>query len=228
VLGIIFDCDGVLVDSERMSLASWLPVLARHGIRAEIGQIEPFIGKSDRAVLDHFRRLSGMPLGDELLEERQAEYFRAARGNLRVFPGVVAVLERLRARGVPMAVASSGRPQKIHFNLEQGRLMEFFDVVVSSLEVERGKPAPDLFLLAARRLGLDPEQCAVVEDSIVGIRAARSARMLTFGFTSSYSATMLREAAADYVFDHYEALLPLLALDGSDPTRPVRVVRERN
>ena len=126
MLGIIFDCDGVLVDSERMSLASWLPVLARHGIPAEIGQIEPFTGKSDRAVLDHFRRLASAPLGDELLAERLAEYFRAARGNLRAFPGVVAVLERLRASGVPMAVASSGRPQKIRFNLEQARLTEFF------------------------------------------------------------------------------------------------------
>jgi HAD superfamily hydrolase (TIGR01509 family) len=213
VLGIIFDCDGVLVDSERMSLASWLPVLARHGIQAEIGQIEPFIGKSDRAVLEHFRRLASVPLGDELLEERLAEYFRAARGNLRAFPGVVSLLERLRAEGVPMAVASSGRPQKIHFNLEQARLTEFFDVVVSSVEVERGKPAPDLFLLAARRLGLDPEQCAVVEDSVFGVQAARSARMLTFGYTSSYPATVLREAAVHYVFDDYAALPPLLALN---------------
>ena len=213
VLGIIFDCDGVLVDSERMSLASWLPVLARHGIPAVIAQIEPFIGKSDRAVLDHFRRLANVPLGDELLEERMAEYFRAARGNLRVFSGVLAVLEQLRAAGVRMAVASSGRPQKIHFNLEQARLTEFFAVVVSSVEVARGKPAPDLFLLAARRLGLAPGQCAVVEDSVFGVQAARSAGMLTFGYTSSYPATVLREAAAHYVFDDYAALLPLLALD---------------
>jgi len=219
VLGIIFDCDGVLVDSERMSLASWLPVLARHGIPAEIGQIEPFTGKSDRAVLDHFRRLASVPLGDELLAERLAEYFRAARGNLRAFPGVVAVLERLRASGFPMAVASSGRPQKIRFNLEQARLTEFFEVVVSSVEVERGKPAPDLFLLAARRLGLEPEQCAVVEDSVFGVQAARSARMLTFGYTSSYPATVLREAGAHYVFDDYAGFLPLFALNGGEAAR---------
>jgi HAD superfamily hydrolase (TIGR01509 family) len=216
VLGVIFDCDGVLVDSERMSCASWLPVLARHGIGADIQQIEPFIGKSDRAVLDHFRRLSGISLGDELLEERQAEYFRAAQGNLQPFPGVVAVLEELRAQQAPLAVASSGRPQKIRFNLEQAGLTEFFDVVVSSVEVERGKPAPDLFLLAASRLGLGPEQCAVVEDSVFGVQAARSAGMLTLGYTSSYPASVLREAAAHHVFGDYAALLPLLALDGAD------------
>jgi HAD superfamily hydrolase (TIGR01509 family) len=212
VLGVIFDCDGVLVDSERMSVGSWLPVLARHGIPAELAQIEPFIGKSDRAVLDHFRRLSGVPLGDEVFAERQAEYFRAARGNLRTFPGVVAVLDELRAQSVPMAVASSGRPQKIRFNLEQAGLTEFFDVVVSSVEVERGKPAPDLFLLAASRLGLRPEQCAVVEDSVFGIQAARSAGMLTLGYTSSYPASVLCEAAAHHVFEDYAALLPLLGI----------------
>jgi HAD superfamily hydrolase (TIGR01509 family) len=217
VLGVIFDCDGVLVDSERLSLASWLPVLVRHGVSADIRQIEPFIGKSDRTVLDHFRRLSGISLGDELLEERQSEYFRAARGNLRAFPGLVAVLEELRARRVPMAVASSGRPQKIRFNLEQAGLTGFFDVVVSSVEVERGKPAPDLFLLAASRLGLGPEQCAVVEDSVFGVQAARSAGMLTLGYTSSYPASVLGEAAAHYVFDDYAALLPLLGLNGSGP-----------
>jgi HAD superfamily hydrolase (TIGR01509 family) len=220
VLGVIFDCDGVLVDSERMSCGSWLPVLARHGIGADIQQIEPFIGKSDRAVLDHFRRLSGISLGDELLEERQAEYFRVARGNLLPFPGVIAVLEELRAERVPMAVASSGRPQKIRFNLEQAGLTEFFGVVVSSVEVERGKPAPDLFLLAASRLGLGPEQCAVVEDSVFGVQAARSAGMLTLGYTSSYPANVLREAAAHHVFGDYAALLPLLALDGADAAGP--------
>jgi HAD superfamily hydrolase (TIGR01509 family) len=219
VLGVIFDCDGVLVDSERMSVGSWLPVLARHGIPAQIQQIEPFIGKSDRAVLDHFRRLSGVSLGDDVLQERQAEYFRAARGNLRTFPGLVAVLDQLRAQGAPMAVASSGRPQKIRFNLEQAGLSEFFEIVVSSVEVERGKPAPDLFLLAASRLGLRPEQCAVVEDSVFGIQAARSAGMLTLGYTSSYPSSVLREAAAHHVFEDYAALLPLLALNGSEPGR---------
>ena len=222
MLGIIFDCDGVLVDSERMSLSSWLPVLARHGIPAVIAQIEPFIGKSDRAVLDHFRRLANVPLGDELLEERQAEYFRMARGNLRAFPGLVAVLAQLRAQGVPVAVASSGRPQKIQFNLEQSRLTEFFDVVVSSVEVERGKPAPDLFLLAARRLGLAPEQCAVVEDSIFGLQAARSAKMRALGYTSSFPAAVLRDAGAHDVFDDYGALLPLLRMGGSDAAHPGR------
>ena len=168
--------------------------------------------------LSHCRKLT-LPLGDELLAERLAEYFRAARGNLRAFPGVVAVLERLRASGFPMAVASSGRPQKIRFNLEQARLTEFFEVVVSSVEVERGKPAPDLFLLAARRLGLEPEQCAVVEDSVFGVQAARSARMLTFGYTSSYPATVLREAGAHYVFDDYAGFLPLFALNGGEAAR---------
>ena len=91
--------------------------------------------------------------------------------------------------------------------------------MVSSVEVERGKPAPDLFLLAARRLGLEPEQCAVVEDSVVGVQAARSAGMPTFGYTSSYPATVLREAGAHYVFDDYAGFLPLFALNVGEAAR---------
>jgi HAD superfamily hydrolase (TIGR01509 family) len=227
VPGVIFDCDGVLVDSERLSLASWPPVLARHGITATIHEIEPFIGASDRAVLDHFRRVSGMPLGDELLVEREGEYFRMARGKLRTFPGVSRALERLCAQRVPVAVASSGRPDKIRFNLEQATLTQFFQVVVSSVEVERGKPAPDLFLLAARRLGLAPEQCAVVEDSVFGVQAARSAGMLALAFPSSYPASVLREAGAHHVFENYAELLPLLGLEGGDAAAPARPDRCR-
>jgi HAD superfamily hydrolase (TIGR01509 family) len=211
VQAVIFDCDGVLVDSERLSLASWLPVLARHGIHAEIRDIEPFIGKSDLSVLEHFSRSSVVPLGSEVLLERQAEYFRLARGNLHPFPGLVAVLEALRAKGVAMAVASSGRPEKIRFNLEEAKLTEFFPVVVSSVEVARGKPAPDLFLLAASRLQRRADDCAVVEDSVFGIQAARSAGMLTLGYTSSYPASVLSLAGAHQVFDDFAALLPLLA-----------------
>ena len=85
---LIFDCDGGLVDSEHLSCGAWLPVLARHGVEAEIAEIETMIGKSDRAVLDHFSAKTGIDFPPEILAERQQEYFRQAAANLEPFPGL--------------------------------------------------------------------------------------------------------------------------------------------
>jgi HAD superfamily hydrolase (TIGR01509 family) len=210
MLSLIFDCDGVLVDSEKLSCASWLPVLARRGLYAELSEIEKFVGKSDQAVLEHFRTQTKRPLPDELVNEREREYFDLAAGRLRPFPGLLAALEALRGRDSRMAVASSGRPEKIRFNLSQAELSAFFDVICSVTQVRRGKPAPDLFIEAARQLGVRPDSCVVIEDSIFGIQAARAAEMTAIGFCSSYTAEQLRSAGAHHVFGSYADLLPLL------------------
>jgi HAD superfamily hydrolase (TIGR01509 family) len=210
MLGLIFDCDGVLVDSEALSCGAWLPVLARRGIAAELMDILPFIGKSDRAVREHFSRQSGIEVESDATAEWQAEYFSVARGNVATFPGLLALLRIVERRHTRLAVASSGPPAKIRFNLEQAGLTSHFGVVVSALEVAQGKPAPDLFLLAAARLGLAAADCAVVEDSVFGIQAARRAGMMAIGFCSSHPEPALRDAGADHVFHDYAALAAML------------------
>lgn len=208
---LIFDCDGVLVDSEKLSCGAWLPVLDRHGVSAAWAEIEQFIGRSDQDLLAHFRRKSGLCLPDALMREREAEYFSLARDRLQPFPGLAGVLDELRRRGTQLAVASSSRPPKLHFNLTQARLAQYFEVVCSSIEVARGKPAPDLFLWTAERLGARPQTCVVIEDSPYGIQAALAAEMTAIGFTSSHSADALRSAGAHAAFSVYEELLALLA-----------------
>jgi HAD superfamily hydrolase (TIGR01509 family) len=207
---IIFDCDGVLVDSEKLSCAAWLPVLARRGLYAELAEIEQFVGKTDMEVLEYFRAKSRRRLPDVLIDERLQQYFELTQGTLRPFPALVPVLEELQRRAVPCAVASSGRPAKIDFNLAHAGLARFFEVVCSVTQVQRGKPAPDLFLLTAEQLGAPPGRCTVIEDSIFGIQAARAASMTAIGFTSSHSAAVLREAGAQAVFTSYRELLDLL------------------
>ena len=210
---VIFDVDGVLVDSEGMSCGAWLPVLGRRGIAVRLAEIEDFIGRSDRAVLDHFRRLyPAVDLGDHLIEEKEQEFFAAARGRLRAFPGLKRVLRRLESGGVPVAVASSGRHRKIRFSLKTAGLEGFFGVVCSASDVARGKPAPDLFLRTAGLLGAEPGTCSVVEDSVPGIAAAKAAGMKALGFTSSHPAEVLLDAGADTVFSRYEELPDLLEL----------------
>lgn len=209
IQGLIFDCDGVLVDSEQFSCEAWLPVLRRRGLAVELAHIEAFIGQSDQAVLAHYQS-QGAAFPPDILAQRQQEYFALARGRLQSFPGLREALEGLRRRQVPMAVASSGGPAKIRFSLAEVGLLEFFPVRCSATEVERGKPAPDLFLLAARRLELEPEACAVVEDSVPGLQAARAAGMRAIGFPSSHPEAMLWEAGAQVVLGSYGDLLKVL------------------
>ena len=207
---LIFDCDGVLVDSEKLSCSAWLPVLERRGIPAVLADIEAFIGKSDQAVLDHYRdRLDAEP-EDEIIVERENEYFSLARDQLRSFAGLPAVLERLAECHTPMAVASSGRPQKIRFSLELVGLSQYFAVTCSAVEVAHGKPAPDLFLRAADRLGRAPGECTVVEDSVPGVEAGRRAGMRVLGFSSSYPPHVLVAAGAHAAFESYAGFLDVL------------------
>jgi len=199
----IFDCDGVLVDSEKLSCGAWLPVLARRGIQAELADIEVFIGKSDAAVLEHFRKASGQPLDGDIIAEREAEFFALARQQLRGFDGLPHVLESLRQSHVQLAVASSGSPRKIRFSLELTGLDRYFPIVCSAAQVERGKPAPDLFLHAATLVGCEPDRCVVVEDSVPGLVGARAAGMRALGFTSSHPAPTLAAAGAQATFESY-------------------------
>ena len=198
--GILFDCDGVLVDSERWSCGAWIPVLKRCGIEVELADIKAFLGRSDAAVLAHYARQTGRPFSNDLIAEKESVYFDLARGTLKTFPGLVSLLNQLSKQNVPMAVASSGRPHKIRFSLGQVGLLDRFDIICSASEVKRGKPAPDLFLYAAEKLSFPPHDCIVIEDLQAGIQAAKAADMYAIGFCSSLSQKQLIAAGAKQVF----------------------------
>lgn len=211
VRGVIFDCDGVLVDSEKISCGAWLPLLEQYGIQTDLAEIETFIGRSDRALLEYFAAKSGRPLpASELMPRREQLYFEAAQGRLRGFAGLPQAVDALTAHGLSLAVASSGSPPKIRFNLQQVGLADRFGPVCSAVEVPRGKPAPDLFLLAAERLGLEPAACAVIEDAVPGVQGAVAAGMRAYGFTSSHDAAVLKAAGADATFASYDQLPDLI------------------
>ncbi|MDA0336602.1 MAG: HAD family phosphatase [bacterium] len=211
---LIWDCDGVLVDSEKHSCSAWLPVLHRRGIDVDLDYIETFIGRSDGDLLQALSADTGCVFDDDVLEERALEYFRLAEGATESFPGLPQLLARLRRDRVPMAVASSGRLDKIRFSLRQAGIDNCFDILCSATEVALGKPAPDLFLLAAERLGVAPVDCAVVEDSVPGLQGAAAAGMRPIGFTASHPASMLLDAGAETTFDDYRQLPDLIWPNG--------------
>lgn len=204
---VIFDCDGVLVDSERISTRIDVEVLAELGwpiTQDEV--IERFVGKTDAAMRDEVEEYLGRPLKDEW-ERFAHRYADAFAAELRPVDGIVDALDRI---DVATCVASSGTPESIETKLRLTGLWERFEGRISSAaDVDHGKPAPDLFLLAAAEMGVEPAACAVVEDSPFGVQAARAAGMRSFGYAGGImSAERLR--GADVVFEDMRDLPRLL------------------
>lgn len=174
---VIFDLDGVLVDSEGLGFATLRGLLREYGVDYREEDNAPFIGINDR---DHFVALKaryGIPTAvEDLLAEQTARLLAQVATGTVPMPGVPAVIERLHAR-YPLAVASSSLPAVVEGRLRAVGVRHLFRAVVSSFEVPHGKPAPDVFLEAARRLAVPAAECLVIEDSPHGLRAARAAGM---------------------------------------------------
>src|SRR5437899_8633713 len=201
---IIFDCDGVLVDSEVLSCRCLSHTLAGYGISLDVDQaLDLFLGRSLTAVFEHYDAL-GRLLPEQFTAELRAGVRTAFRSSLSPIEGVNSVLQDLQ---IPHCVASSSDVDRVSYSLSLTGLAAHFDSrLYTSQMVERGKPAPDLFLYAADRMQADPRRTLVIEDSISGVEAGRAAGMTVWGFVggSHYQSrdgqAILREAGADRVF----------------------------
>lgn len=178
---VIFDCDGVLVDSEPIANRVLVEALSRIGYPITIDQaVEKFVGRSMKSVIALVEQERGRPLPAGFLEDVQAATFARFRAELTAMNGVGAAIDRI---DVPVCVASSGMPEKIELSLSLTGLADRFNgKLFSAAMVSRGKPAPDLFLLAAERMGVAPDRTLVIEDSVPGIEAALAAGMIVMGF----------------------------------------------
>jgi HAD superfamily hydrolase (TIGR01509 family) len=180
IAAVIFDCDGTLVDSEPLAREAWDRTLAEHGYTASDAEMEGLIGLSYPRVHAHFAgRVPGLPDADAFWPVLSGELFALIDARLEPFADAGETLQALRARGIAVAVASSSARERLERTLRRAGLEDAFDVSVAGDEVEHGKPAPDMFLEAARRLGVEPARCAVVEDSPPGVAAGLAAGMLT-------------------------------------------------
>ena len=211
---VIFDCDGVLVDSERLAVRIDVQILARLGwVITEAEVIERFVGRSDKSIKADIEAQLGRPLPDDWEQEFQSLYRAAFAAALTPVPGVVEALDRIT---LPTCVASSGSHDKMRYTLGLTGLYErFAGRIFSVYEVARGKPAPDLFLYAAARMGVDPAACAVVEDSRYGVAAARAAGMRAFAFAGGLTPRAWLEAPGTVVFTDMRELPQLLARVGA-------------
>lgn len=205
---IIFDCDGVLVDSEPLASDALVSCLAERGLRLDqFDELEHrFKGRKMAQCLEMVEKLLDLTLPAEFEDEvrkRTADNFRR---ELRPIPGI---MDALRALRVPYCVASSGPLEKIHLSLSLTDLLPYFEGrIFSAYDVGRWKPDPHLFLHAAEVMGFAPDVCAVVEDSVAGVQAARAAGMHAYGYADTAEAARLRSAGAIPFADM--ALLPRL------------------
>ncbi|MBW5483017.1 HAD family hydrolase [Streptomyces bambusae] len=179
MISVIFDLDGTLVDSEPNYYESGRRTLERHGVPGFTWeQHAAFIGIGTRETLEILRGRHGIDAPvEQLLAEQNAAYLELARAGTKTFPQMRAFVERLHGAGIPMAVASGSSREAIEAVLAGTGLDAWLTTTVSAEEVERGKPAPDVFLEAARRLGAHPADCVVVEDAAPGALAAQAADM---------------------------------------------------
>ncbi|EHN76592.1 hydrolase [Streptomyces coelicoflavus ZG0656] len=209
---VIFDNDGVLVDSEPISnrlLAGYLTELG-HPTSYE-DSLRDYMGGAMHRVHDLVLERTGRRLPEDFDDVFHGRVFAAFERELEPVPGAVGVLEKLTADGVAYCVASSGSHERIRVGHRKAGLDRWFDDrrIFSSQDVGRGKPAPDLFLHAAGRMGVAPERCAVIEDSPLGVQAAVVAGMDVYGFTAMTPAAKL--AGATRLFADMGELADLLA-----------------
>ena len=179
---VIFDCDGVLVDSEPLSLACLTAGLNRIGAAIDLATVRArFTGTSMVSIMAHIARDYGVTEPPGFVEAVKAETLALFDAELRAMRGVAAAVEAL---SLPVCVASSSDPVRLRHSLTLTGLLPLFSGhVFSSAQVARGKPFPDLFLFAADRMAVEPAGCLVIEDSVPGVTAARSAGMRVAGFT---------------------------------------------
>lgn len=198
---VIFDMDGVLIDSEAAITRAAMQALAEYGIESDFEDFKQFTGMGDDLFVGGVARLHGGEYKPEM-KLRTYEIYKENAASINVYPWTRALIKSVSDCGLKTAIASAADRIKVEANLDViGVSANDFSAVITGIDVKNKKPAPDIFLAAARKAGVLPERCAVVEDALSGVKAAKAAGMLACAVTTSFSASELIAAGADHVCD---------------------------
>jgi beta-phosphoglucomutase family hydrolase len=209
IQGAIFDMDGVLVDNLEYHIRAWQQLGREHGRNLSRESVRRVFGQRNDEMI---RSLFGSPLARDVLllhATRKEEIYRALMApELVQVPGLVTLLTDLRASGMRSAVATSGPRENASLVLDGLDIRRYFDAIITGDDVSRSKPHPDIFLLAARRIGLPPEQCVVFEDSSSGIEAASRAGSVCIALSTTHPASELQAYKTALIVPDFLALSP--------------------
>ena len=196
IKAVLFDMDGVLVDSERQICLAAMQMFKDLGVAVQSNDFIPFVGAGENRYLGGVAEKYGITLDIDAAKFRTYSiYSEIVHGQLEPLPGVREFIARCRAAGIKTAIATSADFMKMEINLREiGLYAETFDATVNGLEVEHKKPSPEIYLTAAKKLGIDPCNCLVVEDAINGVQAAKAAGMYCLALTTSFNAGQLHQA----------------------------------
>ncbi len=217
---IIFDCDGVLVDSERITTIAFSQVLQEKcGISLSFNDlVQQFMGQSSQQCLQIIEDILGHKPPSDLEANYQQAVTQALKSSVKAVNGIDKVLATLTEYSIPYCVASAGSHEKMRTTLSKSNLLHYFDnVLFSTTEVVNGKPSPDIYHYAAKKMNChEPEKCIVIEDSPVGIQGAVNAGMTAFGFADLFNKKSLLDAGAHHAFTDMACLCEeILAYENS-------------
>jgi HAD superfamily hydrolase (TIGR01509 family) len=195
IRAVIFDMDGVIVDSEPYSMQALIDTLRQYGVEPTEDDLRRSYGRRIRDdFLDYFSRYGVTAEVSVAIAHKDARYYHLAAGHLQPLPGVMPLLKRLRDQGYRLALASSGGRVKVAFGMQALKLHGAFEAIVSGDDVAHSKPDPEIYLTAAQRLGVSPAECVAIEDAPAGVEAAKRAGMRCIAVTNSVAREQLQTA----------------------------------
>ncbi|MEW6238243.1 MAG: HAD family phosphatase [Candidatus Omnitrophota bacterium] len=201
---MIFDMDGVIVDSESIHQRAEIYALSAYGLEVTDQDLRPYAGASRQAFQDGLTERFDLDLDWKGVFEKKDELFFQLIEDVEAIPGVLDFIQEIKAANLKLGVATSSQKRNLSFILQKFGLEPFFDALVCAADISRSKPDPEIFLKAAAALGEAPEDCAAVEDSVNGVRAAKSAGMYTIALTTTFPLTALVDA--DRIIDGFPEL----------------------
>lgn len=196
IRAVIFDMDGVLVDSEPLINTAAIAMFRENGLAVQPDDFLPFVGAGEDRYIGGVAEHYAFPLDIPAAKKRTYEiYLDLVPTQLETFPGAIDLVHDCRKAGLSLAVASSADAIKVRANLEKiGLPIQFWEAVIKGEDVKQKKPAPDIFLSAAAKLGVAPKECVVVEDAVNGVQAAKAAAMRCVAVATTFPPDRLVEA----------------------------------
>ncbi len=192
---VLWDMDGVVADTATLHFRAWQAAFAERGVRFTKEDFQRTFGQRNDNII---RSVMGEDVPDKEMQaisgEKEEKFRTEARRHVAAFPGVLPLMQALRERGFRMAVASSAPVENLRLLIEKLDIGRYLDAVVTAEDVARGKPDPQIFLLAAERLGVPPQDCVVIEDAVAGVAAAKRAGTRCIAVTNTHPREHLKEA----------------------------------